>query len=223
MNGVIGDILPAAVGVAVSPVPVIAAILMLLSPKAQKTSLGFLAGWVLGIALAVVVIALISASISPATSTGPQPVAGTIHIVVGVLLLGVGVMQWRRRPKGDATPAMPKWMEAIDSMTAVRGLMLGAALAVLNPKNLALAISAGVFIGVARLDVGEATIAVVVFTVLASSTVAAPVVAYLVAADRMRKPLDDLGQWLVANNTTVMTVLVLVLGVAQIGNGIGSF
>jgi hypothetical protein len=71
--------------------------------------------------------------------------------------------------------------------------------------------------------VGEATIAVVVFTVLASSTVAAPVVAYLVAADRMRKPLDDLGQWLVANNTTVMTVLVLVLGVAQIGNGIGSF
>jgi uncharacterized membrane protein YidH (DUF202 family) len=223
MNGVIGDILPAAVGVAVSPVPVIAAILMLLSPKAQKTSLGFLAGWVLGIALAVVVIALISASISPATSTGPQPVAGTIHIVVGVLLLGVGVMQWRRRPKGDATPAMPKWMEAIDSMTAVRGLMLGAALAVLNPKNLALAISAGVFIGVARLDVGEATIAVVVFTVFASSTVAAPVVAYLVAADRMRKPLDDLGQWLVANNTTVMTVLVLVLGVAQVGNGIGSF
>jgi hypothetical protein len=223
MNGVIGDILPAAVGVAVSPVPVIAAILMLLSPKAQKTSLGFLAGWVLGIALAVVVIALISASISPATSTGPQPVAATIHIVVGVLLLGVGVMQWRRRPKGDATPAMPKWMEAIDSMTAVRGLMLGAALAVLNPKNLALAISAGVFSGVARLDVGEATIAVVVFTVFASSTVAAPVVAYLVAADRMRKPLDDLGQWLVANNTTVMTVLVLVLGVAQVGNGIGSF
>jgi hypothetical protein len=223
MNGVIGDILPAAVGVAVSPVPVIAAVLMLLSPKAQKTSLGFLAGWVLGIALAVVVIALISASISPATSTGPQPVAGTIHIVVGVLLLGVGVMQWRRRPKGDATPAMPKWMEAIDSMTAVRGLLLGAALAVLNPKNLALALSAGVFIGVGRLDVGEATIAVVVFTVLASSTVAAPVIAYLVAADQMRNPLDDLGQWLVANNTTVMTVLVLVLGVAQVGNGIGSF
>jgi threonine/homoserine/homoserine lactone efflux protein len=223
MNGVIGDILPAAVGVAISPIPVIAAILMLLSPKARKTSLGFLAGWVLGIVLAVVVFALLAAGISPATSTGPQPVAGTIYLLVGVLLLVLGVLQWRRRPHGDTQPAMPKWMEAIDSMTAVRGMLLGAALAALNPKNLLLTVAAGTSIGAAKLGAGEATVAVIIFTVVASSTVAAPVVAFLIAAERMKKPLDDLGQWLVINNATVMSVLLLVLGVTQVSKGIGSF
>ena len=38
MNLVIGEILPLAVGIAISPIPIIAAILMLLSPRAKGTS-----------------------------------------------------------------------------------------------------------------------------------------------------------------------------------------
>ena len=53
MGQVIGDILPLAIGVAISPIPIIAAILMLLSPKAKGTSVGFLLGWVVGIVVAV--------------------------------------------------------------------------------------------------------------------------------------------------------------------------
>jgi hypothetical protein len=45
----IGDILPLALGIMISPIPIIAAILMLLSPKAKGTSVGFLVGWVAGI------------------------------------------------------------------------------------------------------------------------------------------------------------------------------
>src|SRR4029453_18692301 len=49
MGSVIGEILPLAVGIAISPIPIIAAILMLLSPKAKATSVGFLLGWLAGI------------------------------------------------------------------------------------------------------------------------------------------------------------------------------
>ncbi len=49
MAPVIGEILPLALGIAISPIPIIAAILMLLSPKARVTSIGFLLGWVVGI------------------------------------------------------------------------------------------------------------------------------------------------------------------------------
>ena len=46
MGSVIGDLLPLAVGVAVSPIPIIAAILMSLSKRAGSTSVGFaLAGY----------------------------------------------------------------------------------------------------------------------------------------------------------------------------------
>ena len=58
---------------------------------------------------------------------------------------------------------------------------------------------------------------------LAAFTVAVPIVAYLVAADRMARPLEALRTWLVRENTTVMAVLLLVIGVVMIGKGIGSF
>jgi hypothetical protein len=36
-------------------------------------------------------------------------------------------------------------------------------------------------------------------------------------------PLDGLRGWLVGNNSTIMAVLLLVIGVAVIGKGIASF
>ena len=49
MGSVIGEVLPVAVAVAVSPVPVIAVILMLFTPEARTNSVAFLLGWLLGL------------------------------------------------------------------------------------------------------------------------------------------------------------------------------
>lgn len=223
MGSAIGDILPLAIGIAISPVPIIAAILMLLSPHAKGTSVGFLIGWVLGIVVAVVVFTLLSALIPEKDPDAAQPIAGTIKIVLGLLLLFLALRQWRSRPRDGREPALPSWMGAIDSMTAGRGLLLGFALAAVNPKNLLLAAGAGVAIGAAALSVGSATVVIVIFTIIAALSVALPVIAYLAAADRMRAPLGALRHWLVQNNATVMAVLLLVLGVVLVGKGIGSF
>lgn len=223
MNSVIGEILPLALGIAISPIPIIAAILMLLSPKARGTSVGFLIGWVLGVVVAVVVFTLVSALLPAAGDEGSQPVAGVVKLVLGAALLLMAARQWRSRPTGDAEPPLPKWMEAIDSMTTARGLLLGFALSGLNPKNLLLGAAAGVSIGSAGLSVGAAMVAIIIFTVIAASTVAVPVIAYLAASSRMARPLEALRAWLVHNNATVMAVLLLVIGVVLIGKGIGSF
>lgn len=223
MGGVIGDILPLALGVAISPIPIIAAILMLLSPKAKGTSVGFLLGWVLGIVVAVTVFSLLSAIIPEQDPDAAKPVAGWIKIILGVLLLVLAVRQWRSRPKPGEEPPLPKWMAAIDEMTAGRGFVLGFVLAAVNPKNLLLGAAAGVSIGTGGLTVGETTIAIAVFTLIAAASVAIPVIAYLVASKRMATPLESLRHWLVHNNATVMAVLLLVIGVAVIGKGIGSF
>ncbi|WP_285115117.1 GAP family protein [Leifsonia sp. fls2-241-R2A-40a] len=223
MPQAIGEVLPLAVGIAISPIPIIAAILMLLSPKARSTSVGFLLGWVLGIVVAVVVFTLL-AGILPATDPdASKPVAGVIKIILGLLLLLLALRQWRSRPKSGQEPALPKWMDAIDSMTSGRGLGLGFILAAVNPKNLLLAASAGIVIGTAGLSAGEAALVIAIFTVIAAISVFIPVIGYLVAADRMRAPLNALRGWLVAHNAAVMAVLLLVIGVVMIGKGIGSF
>lgn len=223
MGPVIGEILPLAVGIAISPVPIIAAILMLLSPKAKGASVGFLLGWITGIVVAIVVFTLLSSVLPAQDESGSSLVRGVIKIILGALLLFLALRQWRGRPAEGEQATMPKWMSAIDSVTAGKALGLGFLLSAVNPKNLLMAISAGLIIGGAGLAVGQTVVVIVIFVLLAASTVLIPVVAYLIASERLAGPLDRLRAWLVNNNATIMAVLLLVIGVAVIGKGIGSF
>lgn len=223
MGSVIGEILPLAVGIAISPIPIIAAILMLLSPKAKGTSVGFLLGWVVGIVVAVVAFTLLASVIPADDPDASKPISGVLKLLLGALLLLLAVKQWRSRPKPGEEPVMPKWMAAIDQMTFGKGLGLGFLLSAVNPKNLIMAVGAGTTIGSAGITGGEQTVAIVVFVLIAACSVAIPVIGYLLASKRMAGPLEALHQWLVHNNATVMAVLLLVIGVVMIGKGIGSF
>ncbi|WP_136707638.1 GAP family protein [Agromyces sp. H66] len=223
MGAVIGDILPLAVGIAISPIPIIAAILMLLSPKARRTSVGFMAGWVLGIAVAVTAFTLLSSVLPESDPDASKPVTAVIRLLLGAGLLFLALRQWRSRPAPGEEPPLPKWMSGIDAMTAGRALGLGFLLAAVNPKNLLLGAAAGLAVGSAGLDVGAVVLALIVFTVIAAASVAVPVIAYLVASDRMAAPLERLRGWLVHNNATVMAVLLVVIGVVLIGKGISGF
>lgn len=222
MNQVIGELLPLALAVAISPIPIIAAILMLLSPKAKTTSVGFLLGWILGVIVAIAVFTLLG-SIITVDDGGSAPVAGVIKILLGLGLLVLAVGQWRKRPALGQAPVLPKWMAAIDTMKPVAAFGLAFILAAVNPKNLLMAASAGVIVGTSGLDAGAKVGAVAIYVVIAILTVAIPVIGYLVASNQLQKPLEALRVWLVANNATVMAILLLVIGVVTIGKGIGSF
>jgi threonine/homoserine/homoserine lactone efflux protein len=214
--------LPLSVAIAIGPLAIIAAVLMLLSPKAKITGSAFLVGWVLGITLAVVMFTLVALTLPKQDAGGSSSVFGVVKLILGGLLLLLAVLQWRGRPAEGEKVALPKWMSTIDSMTASKALGLGLLLAAVNPKNLLLAASAGVIIGGARLSVGQATVAVIIYVVLATCTVLIPVSTYLVAPGRVSGPLDRLGAWLVDHNTAILAVLFLVLGVAMIGKGIST-
>lgn len=218
MGSVIGEILPLALGIAISPLPIIAAILMLLSARPGGTSVGFLAGWIIGIALVTGIVTALAGSLS--TSGGATPAwASWTKIVLGLLLVHRGVRSWRGRGEGNTTP---KWLTAIESFTPVKAFGLGFLLSAVNPKNLILGVAAGVAIGTAGLSIGGEAVVIAVFTVLAACTVAIPVIAHLFAKNRMQAPLDAAKVWLQANNSAVMAVLLLVIGVVLIGKGIGT-
>jgi threonine/homoserine/homoserine lactone efflux protein len=223
MGAVIGEILPLALGVAISPIPIIAAILMLLSPKAKATSVGFLIGWVVGIVVAVTVFTLLSAVLPAPSDDGSAPVHGTLQIVLGGGLLLVALRQWRKRPKHGEEPELPKWMQAIDKVSFPLALGLGFLLSAINPKNLLMAAAAGIDIGNAALTTSEIVLVIAIYSIIAASTVLIPVVGYLFAAAKLRGPLDSLRVWLAKENAVIMAVLLLVIGVVLIGKGLGGF
>ncbi|WP_341934276.1 GAP family protein [Microbacterium sp. LWO14-1.2] len=223
MTDVLGGILPLAVGVAISPIPIIAIILMLLSPSARTAAVGFVVGWVLGIVVAVTLFTLIGTAIPAADPDAAKPVQGVIHLVFGALLIGLGIAQMRHRGASSSSKAPPKWMQAIDRMSFPGAFGLGALLAAVNPKNTMMTATAGITIGTPGISVGSAAIAIAGFTVIAASTVVVPALAYLLAADRLGGRLVAVREWLEKENTVIMAVLLLALGPMNIGKGIALF
>ncbi|NQY55128.1 MAG: GAP family protein [Ilumatobacteraceae bacterium] len=218
MGEVIGQILGTAVGVAISPVPVIAVILMLFSRKAASNSVSFAVGWVLG--LSVVGAIVLALGIADDNSGEPSATSGWIKVVVGVLFIVLGVRQWRSRPRQGEEAPTPAWMASIDDFTAVRAFGIAVLLSAANPKNLGLTIAAASTIGAGGLSTGNEYVALVVFVAIASIAVVTPVVINAVAGERARPVLDEMKQWLIDYNATIMTVVLVVLGAKVLGDGI---
>ncbi|MCK0113576.1 GAP family protein [Ornithinimicrobium sp. F0845] len=215
MGEAIGGVLGFAVGVAISPVPIIAVILMLFSARAAGNGLSFLLGWVGGLALISAVVLAIGLESGDEDSGG-----GIVKVVIGVLFLFLALKQWRGRPAEGEEPAMPAWMAKIDEFTPIKALGLALLLSSVNPKNLGLTIAAASTIGGVGLAVAQEVVAVGLYVILASLTIIVPVVSYLVAREAMTPALDSMKGWLTAHNATVMAILFLVLGAKVLGDGI---
>ncbi|MCB0997097.1 MAG: GAP family protein [Acidimicrobiales bacterium] len=217
----IGDLLPTAVGVALSPVPIIAVILMLGTPRAKSNGPAFAIGWIAGLVIvSVAVLAVAGGADDPdsATATG----VNWFQVAVGVLFLVMAAGQWRKRPRQGQEPVMPKWMAMIDTFTAGKSVGLGALLSGVNPKNLALTAASAASIAQAGLSTGQSAIAVAVFVLIGSITVAGPVLLYLGATDKATGPLAAIKEFMSAHNAVIMMIVLLVLGAKILGQGIGA-
>jgi threonine/homoserine/homoserine lactone efflux protein len=191
---------------------------MLFAPRAGRTSSSFLVGWVVGIAVLITVVGLIAATTDLGSNRQPSTGSSWLKIVLGLLVLAG--RQWRERPKPGQELHLPKWLSAIGSVTPNRALICGLLLSAANPKNLILGLAAGAAIVAGDLDTGGAIAADAIFTAIASSTVALPVLAYAMAPRRVGGILRRLETWLEAHNAEVVAVILILIGAALVGQGI---
>jgi threonine/homoserine/homoserine lactone efflux protein len=220
MGDAIGQSLPAAVGVAVSPLPIVAVVLMLVSRRGRVNGPAFVLGWIAGLAIVGAIVLSVSSGADAADNGEPATWVGVLKLVLGALLLLVGLKEWRGRPHDPGDVSTPKWMGAVDTFTPVKAAGAGALLAGLNPKNTLLAIGGAAAIAGTGIATDEQVVAYALFVVIATLGVGAPVVIALVMGDRAAKLLEGLERWMAANNAVIVAVLMLILGVKLIGDGI---
>lgn len=220
MGSAISEVLPFAIGVAISPVSIIAVILVLFSAKARVNGLVFIAGWVVGVALVSTVIYLLADAGDVGSGGSASDTSYWLKLVGGILLVLLAFRDWRKRSVKDEAVDQPKWMSAIDTLTPVKTGGLAFLLAVANPKNLALSLAAGASLAQAGASGGEAAVGLIVFVVIASVAIIVPVVAYLVGGERAAGELEGWKTWLSMNNTAMMAVLFLVFGVVLFSQGL---
>jgi len=222
MGQAIGQVLAFGVGVSLSPLAIIAVVLMLAGPKGRVNGLTFLAGWVLGLAV-VGTLVLIAADGADASDNGaPANWVSILKIGLGVLLLLVAVRKWRGRPHGDAEPELPAWMKRLDTITPPKAARLAVLLSAVKPKNLLLTVAAALAIAQTGVSTGEEAVAFAVFLLLATLGPGIPVAIHVLMRDRGPDILMRMRGWMVSENATIMAVLCLVIAAKLIGDATSS-
>jgi threonine/homoserine/homoserine lactone efflux protein len=219
----LGAVLPLAVAVAIFPVPIIAAVLMVGSDGGRAKGLVFVLAWCCGLA-AVGAVVLLLTGVSDASDGGePATWLSVLILGLGLALVAAAVNQWRGRPgEGEETPT-PGWMRAIGDFTLVKAAGAGFALTALNPKNVLLVVGAAAEIAEFELPAGQEIAVLAVFVVIASIGVLTPLVLSVALGERSRELLDGLRGWMARHNAAIMAVLLLVIGVKLIGDAVSGF
>jgi Kef-type K+ transport system membrane component KefB len=221
MGKAIGGSLPLAVGIALSPLPIITVVLMLTSRKARVNGPLFVLGWLVGLGIVGAIVLALAGAGSASQSGSPATWMSWVMIVLGILLLLlVAARQFQGRPHGDEQPQMPKWMATIENTRPVTAAGLAVALSAANPKNLLLAVAGAAAIAQTGIPGGQQAIAYLIFALIGTAGVGIPVIIYFAMGARSEKLLAGLKDWMSAHNAVIMAVLCLIIGVKLIGDGI---
>jgi len=92
-------------------------------------------------------------------------------------------------------------------------------LVVLNPKNLPLCAAGAAAIDLATQNFTAQFSAYLVFTIIASTTVAFPVVAYLAARQKADALFETWKDWLIRKNQSVVAIILFIVGAWLIFRG----
>lgn len=218
MLAVLADLLTLGVAITISPLSIVAVILMATSGKGRTNGTAFILGcYVFAIAFVGGLVLLGRSSGTEDPDSGPHITVDIVEIVLGLLLLVLAVMSWRKRTHAGT----PKWMESLDGLTIGKAFLVGILISgPLSPKDLPLLVAAGGRISQAPLPLEEIIAVILIFGVFGVTAVAIPWLISVISPSKVEVRLTGMRNWLVSNHAVIMTVLFVILGFKLIGSGI---
>lgn len=216
----IGQLLPLAACVALSSVPIMVIITILLGPRSRGPSLAFLIGWAVGMFGVLGLFSLGVSLVKSPISFGSGPLIAWVEIVIGIGLVAYGAINFARTRKRPVSDELPRWLRAMETVRTVPALGLAIVLN-LRPKALLISSAAAIVIGSSGLVGSAVVIEILIFVAIGSSTVIVPIIVSLARPNAMRRPLQSARRWITTNSGTVTLVAALLTGVVIVGHGMG--
>ncbi len=209
---------PGAVGIALSPLPVASVVVLLGHRRGYAPAIACTAGWVVAVAVALVLAVAVGERL-PVQTAGGSSVQAIVALVAGVVLAGLAVWQWTVRRLPDGSPSSTRWADVVERVGPVHAFGLGMLL-FCNPKAIVLALAAGLAFGDAEPGPGVALAAGAAFVVVAASTTVLPVVLALAAGPRARRPLAAMRAGIARWGSVGLVAVLAVLAVVQLTVGV---
>jgi Sap, sulfolipid-1-addressing protein len=217
----IGEVLAFGVGVAMSPLAIVAVVVLLVARGGALPAWTFTGTWVVSLSLASALVLLLADGADASAGGEPATWVSILKIVVGLLLVLFGVRSLAERVSGEPETEAPGWMRKLDNVTTAKAAGL-AVLFVVKPKNLLLTIGAG--IAVAQVGVAPAAqvVGVAAFVALGTVGLAIPLAIHVLMPRRGRDVLTRLREWMASENATIIAVLCLVIAAKLLGDALVS-
>lgn len=164
----IGKMLPATMAIALTPIQIVAVVVVLGGPKGRAGGFAFLTGWLVALGALVTVAILLVEELGESSRT-PTPLLHWLQLAAGLLLLAMAMRMWRRRPKDGEEPATPKQLASLGEAGPVRAFVAGASTAAANPKIIALVLSSMTSIAYLVLSAWQLVAVAILFVLLGST------------------------------------------------------
>ncbi len=215
-GSVLTKLIPLALIIALSPITVIPAVLVMHAPRPRPASLAFLGGWLIGLAALTAVFVTASDLLGALHEAPPTWVSWT-RVTLGSALIGFGIFRWLTRHR-QIDP--PRWMRPFAKLTPVRAGLTGVVLAPVRPEVLIVCATAGLAIGTGGFGIAGVWIGGAVFVAISASTVAIPILAYVGAGGRLDDELARFKDWMEKNHAALEAAILVVIGLMVLYNGI---
>ncbi|MEC4764099.1 GAP family protein [Mycobacterium sherrisii] len=215
-SSLLTTLIPLALVIAVSPLSVIPAVLVLHAPQPRPAGLAFLGGWVFGLVVQTVLFVEGSGALGDMHKS-PPTWASWLRVVLGSALILFGIYRWVTRRSHTESPA---WMRSFSTMRPRRAAITGLLLTVIRLEVLLMCLAAGLAIGTSHHDDIDKLSAGVVFVAVSASTVAIPILAYAAAGHRLDDFLERVKNWMEKNNAAMLAVILVLIGLMVLHNGI---
>ncbi|MBG6225092.1 threonine/homoserine/homoserine lactone efflux protein [Arthrobacter sp. CAN_A2] len=216
----LGAVLPIALGGMLASLPVVAMAAVLGTVSGRNVLRSFTLGWLVGMLL-VGTLGLLLVDVVTFASESAAWLAW-LRIALGVGLIALAARSFLRRPRGDARRESPKWITTLEGMGSVRAFRMAFLLGSVNPKNVVIVLSGVAAIVGQTQDVGTQIVVLVVFVVVASLGVLAPLVALALLGDRAARPLERFVDWFTRNSQVVLASVILLLGGLVLSGGLAA-
>jgi threonine/homoserine/homoserine lactone efflux protein len=208
------DLLPQlivlALGGSIAPALLLLTILFLGSqrplPNATALVLGYFA---VCAAVGVAGLILFSGTAGAAGSTA-STIGRVISVTLGVLLIVLGLRRLFITRDPDAS--LPRWMEAVSSITPARAFGIGMMLFPLQIRILAIFVACINLIATASLRTQESIVALVLMLLIFAIPVLVLIGLYTAVPQRASNMLESLRRWMEKNNRAITVVLCFVFG-----------
>jgi hypothetical protein len=215
-GSVLATLIPLALVIALSPLTIIPAVLVLQARRPRPTGLAFLGGWLLGL-VALTATFVAASDVLGGLHKSPPAWVSWLRIALGLALIAFGIYEWLTRHSHTKSP---RWMQSFAKLSPVRAGVTGAVLVVVRLEVLIMCALAGLAIGSSGLGVAAEWITAAIFVAVAASTVAIPVLAYAGAGHRLDDPMARLKDWMERNNAALLAAILVVIGLMVLYNGV---